>query len=248
MLTCPPWIVYGKWRRSRRPDRTGVFHILCGLSVDSPVEIPLRPHPEGPFVRLPLFWASRIRTRRSAAPGLTLRMCPPFFLLWGYPRERISYGSGVPPVLPTVGVPQGAHFVREWGAPLLRRLRRPLLSALCNSLTFHPCWCLIRNYRIHRTDRKEAQVGKDQVRDQASQAEPESQDPQSPRPLHREDRRQGRPVRNRRWNRGEERRTSAQSHVRPRARRIEGRLPQEDRVTQGLSPGEGRPQGVEEVI
>ena len=34
-------------------------------------------------------------------------LCPPFFLLRGYPRERIAY--------------------REWGAPLLRRLRRTLL-------------------------------------------------------------------------------------------------------------------------
>jgi len=24
-------------------------------------------------------------------------LCPPFFLLRGYPRERISYGSGAPP-------------------------------------------------------------------------------------------------------------------------------------------------------
>ena len=27
----------------------------------------------------------------------TGRPCPPFFLLRGYPRERISYGSGAPP-------------------------------------------------------------------------------------------------------------------------------------------------------
>jgi hypothetical protein len=58
-----------------------------------------------------------------------LRLHPPFFLQRGYPRERISYGSGappscggsagppcvVPPVCPTAGVPQGAYFVREWG-------------------------------------------------------------------------------------------------------------------------------------
>ena len=37
-------------------------------------------------------------------------LCPPFFLLRGYPRERISYGSGAP--------------------PLLRRLRRTLLLRL----------------------------------------------------------------------------------------------------------------------
>src|SRR5690606_29966212 len=34
--------------------------------------------------------------------------CPPFFLQWGYPRECSQSGSGVPPVFPTVGVPQGA--------------------------------------------------------------------------------------------------------------------------------------------
>jgi hypothetical protein len=26
-------------------------------------------------------------------------LCPPFVLQWGYPRERISYGSGAPPLL-----------------------------------------------------------------------------------------------------------------------------------------------------
>src|SRR5512141_3075801 len=32
----------------------------------------------------------------------------------------------VPPVFPTAGVPQGVEFIREWGAPLLRQLRRTL--------------------------------------------------------------------------------------------------------------------------
>ena len=58
-------------------------------------------------------------------------LCPLFFQLRGYPRERISYGSGAPPLLrrlrrtllfraPQVvrcGVPRGAHFIRERGAP-----------------------------------------------------------------------------------------------------------------------------------
>ena len=44
----------------------------------------------------------------------------------------------MPPVLPAAGVPQGAHFLREWGAPLLRRLRRTLL--LC------PPFFLLRGY------------------------------------------------------------------------------------------------------
>jgi hypothetical protein len=63
-------------------------------------------------------------------------LCPPFFLLRGYPRERISYGSGVPPFFlrrgtpgselhtgvgrprsSYGGLPQGANFIREWGAP-----------------------------------------------------------------------------------------------------------------------------------
>jgi hypothetical protein len=39
----------------------------------------------------------------------------------------LEAGLTVPPVLPMAGVPQGAHFVREWGAPLLRQLRRTLL-------------------------------------------------------------------------------------------------------------------------
>src|SRR5664280_1670186 len=30
---------------------------------------------------------------------------------------RLPTGLTVPPVLPTAGVPQGAHFLREWGAP-----------------------------------------------------------------------------------------------------------------------------------
>ncbi|MGB7629698.1 MAG: hypothetical protein WBM29_01295, partial [Candidatus Deferrimicrobium sp.] len=30
----------------------------------------------------------------------------------------------MPPVLSTAGVPQGAQYIRDWGAPLLRRLRR----------------------------------------------------------------------------------------------------------------------------
>src|SRR3989304_5811523 len=30
---------------------------------------------------------------------------------------RLRTGLTVPPVLPTAGVPQGAHYVREWGAP-----------------------------------------------------------------------------------------------------------------------------------
>ena len=38
----------------------------------------------------------------------------------------LEAGLTVPPVLSTAGVPQGAHFLREWGAPFLRRLRRNL--------------------------------------------------------------------------------------------------------------------------
>jgi putative transposase len=30
---------------------------------------------------------------------MNLRLCPPFFLQRGYPRGRISYGSGAPPLL-----------------------------------------------------------------------------------------------------------------------------------------------------
>src|SRR5512140_830855 len=70
MPICPPSIDSGRWRRSRPPDRPDVFHILCGLSVESPVEIPLRPCREGPFVRLHFYWATRIRIRRSGAPAV----------------------------------------------------------------------------------------------------------------------------------------------------------------------------------
>jgi hypothetical protein len=69
MPICPPSIVSGRWRRSRPVDRPGVFHILWGLSVESPVENPLRPCPESPSVRLPYYWATRIRPKRSGAPG-----------------------------------------------------------------------------------------------------------------------------------------------------------------------------------
>ena len=40
--------------------------------------------------------ARRAVTLHGCAPA---SLCPPFFLLRGYPRERISYGSGAPPLL-----------------------------------------------------------------------------------------------------------------------------------------------------
>ena len=188
MPICPPWITSGRWRRSLPVDHRSVFHILCGLSVDSPVEIPLRTCPECPFVRLPFYWAPGIRSKRSGTPGLPLRLrrlggrgsvrgspcdeparlrtglqgsipsdpgirvrlrrlggqgfvrgspCgeparlrftslrPPScggsavpLLVHGLcGNGTLEAGLTVPPVLPTAGVPQGANFVWEWGAP-----------------------------------------------------------------------------------------------------------------------------------
>src|SRR5512141_2189716 len=113
MPTCRPSIVSGRWRKSRPPERPGVFHILCGLTVDSPVENPLSPCPEGPSIRLPFFWASRIRTQRFGAPGRTLRLCPPFFLLRGYPSSA-KLVLGRPPS--EAAQPNGCPGVE--GAPL----------------------------------------------------------------------------------------------------------------------------------
>ena len=40
------------------------------------------------------FVARRAMNLHGCVPA---SLCPPFFLLRGYPRERISYGSGAPP-------------------------------------------------------------------------------------------------------------------------------------------------------
>jgi len=60
-------------------------------------------------------------TAGCARPHCALRS----FLRRGYPRERFRSGSGCPPFLPTAGVPQGAHFVWEWGAPFFLRRGYP---------------------------------------------------------------------------------------------------------------------------
>jgi len=66
--------------------------------------------------------------RRAMKPA---RLCPPFFLQRGYPRERNISGSGalylaVPPFFLQRGTPGSAFSYGGGAPPLLRRLRRAL--------------------------------------------------------------------------------------------------------------------------
>ena len=164
MPTCPPWIASGRWRRSRRSDRTGVFHILCGLSVDSSVEIPLRPCPECPSVRLPVYWAYRIRQWEdtpSLHPGLN-QECPP--LTGGFccvaseggapfvaRRAMNLHGCALPHCAPPPaatppkgesrrgGPPHSRTNYTPWGTPTVIRTGGTPLPDILHSLGYPHC-------------------------------------------------------------------------------------------------------------
>ena len=144
MPICPPSIVSGKWRRSRPPDlpafSTSFVDCLWIPLWKFPfARVRCAPLSDCLFIGHPGFgpndlWrGSPLRLCRLGGRGsvrgspcgeparlAAASLCPPFFLLRGYPRERISFGSGAPPLLRRLRrtLPLRAHSRTGYGGSI----------------------------------------------------------------------------------------------------------------------------------